>query len=177
MDATNHTTSTGAAPKSGGFPPFDTKTFPSQFFWLAITFAFLFVVLWRVAGPRISGAIAARKGRIDDDFAQAESHRKDAETAQATYESALAEARKRAHSFAEENRKRMQDEIDRAKAAAEADAGRQMADAEARIQATRQSALAQISATAEEAAIAIVAHLTGETVSTADARAALAAAN
>jgi len=177
MDAAGHTTSTGAAPKSGGFPPFDTKTFPNQFFWLAITFAVLFVVLWRIAGPRIAGAIAQRKGQVAGDLATAEAHRKDAEAAEAAYEAALAEARKRAHTLAEENRKRINGEIDAAKAAAEADAGRQMAEAEARIQATRKSALAQVAASAEDAAIAIVAHLTGETVSPAEAHAAVGALN
>lgn len=173
MAANAHTSTTTEAAKSGGFPPFDTTTFPSQIFWLVITFAFLFVVLWRVAGPRIGGAIAARKGQVAGDLAQAETHRKDAETAQAAYESALAEARKRAHSLADENRKRIHDEIDAAKAAADTDAQRAMAEAETRIQSTRKDALAQVARTAEEAAIAIVAHLTGETVPSDEARAAL----
>ncbi len=177
MDAGSHTTAVGAAPKTGGFPPFDTKTFPNQFFWLAIMFAFLFVVLWRIAGPRIAGVIGARKGQVAGDLAQAETHRKDAEAAQAAYEAALAEARKRAHAVAEENRKRVGDEIDAAKAAADADAAKAMAEAEARIQGTRQRALAQVAATAEDAAIAIVAHLTGETVSPADAHAAVGTVN
>ena len=43
--------------EGAGFPPFKTETFPSQIFWLMITFAFLFVVLWRVAGPRIQGVL------------------------------------------------------------------------------------------------------------------------
>ncbi len=171
-------TSTGTAPTENvGFPPFKTQTFENQIFWLAITFTFLFVVLWRVAGPRISGAIAARKGKISGDIAQAETHRKDAEAAQAAYEAALAEAKKRAHALAEENRKRIHDEIDRAKSAAESDANRQLSEAEARILATRQSALAQVAVTAEETAIAIVARLTGENVSSADARAALGPIN
>ena len=57
-----HTATTEAPKSEGGFPPFDTTTFPSQFFWLAISFAFLFTVLWRVAGPRINGAITNRRG-------------------------------------------------------------------------------------------------------------------
>jgi F-type H+-transporting ATPase subunit b len=168
---------TGTTQASGGFPPFDTSTFPSQIAWLAITFAVLFVVLWRVAGPRIGGAIAARKGQIAGDLTQAETHRKDAEAAQAAYEAALAEARKRAHALADENRKRIHGEIDAAKAQAEAEAQKAMAEAESRIQATRASAIAQVAKTAEDAAIAIVAHLTGETVGAEDARAALRPVN
>lgn len=172
-----HTTGTVEPAKGAGFPPFDTSTFQSQFVWLAITFAFLFVVLWRVAGPRITAAIAARRGQVTGDLAQAEAHKKDAEAAQAAYEAALAEARKRAHALAEENRKRIQDEIEAAKAAAEAEAQKAAAAADARIDATRQSALAQVAKTAEEAAIAIVARLTGETIALDEARAALARVN
>jgi len=60
------TTATTEVPaqKNGGFPPFKTETFPSQLFWLAITFGFLFVVLWRVAGPRINAAITLRRNTI-----------------------------------------------------------------------------------------------------------------
>ncbi|HTW34465.1 MAG TPA: hypothetical protein VMD53_07600 [Rhizomicrobium sp.] len=163
--------------KSGGFPPFDVTTFPNQFLWLTITFAFLFVILWRVAGPRIGGAIAARKGQVESDLKQAESHRKDAEAAQVHYEQALSDARNRAHALAEENRKRIHGEIDAAKAKADADAQKTTADAEARILQTRDSALAQVARSAEEAAIAIVQHLTGETVAPEDARAALGRLN
>ena len=169
MDAAAHS---GAAP-TGGFPPFDTTTFPTQFFWLSVTFAILFVVLWRFAAPRISGAIAARKGQIAGDLAEAEAHRKNSEAAQSAYEAALAAARQRAHAHAEENRKRINAEIDAVKAAAEADAQKAMAEAESRIQATRKNALAQVAQTAEDAAIAIVAHLTGDAVSPQDARAAV----
>jgi F-type H+-transporting ATPase subunit b len=174
-----HATTTGTTQpqKGGGFPPFRTETFENQIFWLTITFAFLFVVLWRVAGPRIGGAIAARKGKVTGDLAAAEAHRKEAEAAQAHYEQALSEARNRAHAMAEENRKRIHGEIDAAKAKADADAQKTTADAEASIQQTRDSALAQVAKTAEEAVIAIVAHLTGETVAPEDARAALGRIN
>lgn len=175
MAAGEHMAGTAQAPHGGGFPPFDTTTFPSQLFWLAITFALLFVVLWRIAGPRIAGAIATRHGRIAGDLAEAEKHRKDAEAASAAYDAALAAARARAHALAEDNRKRIHGEIERAKAAAEAQAQAVTAEAEARIQATRQDALAQVAKTAQDAAIAIVAHLTGEAISPEDAAAAVAA--
>ena len=40
-DASNTTATTQGQHEPAGFPPFDTTTFPSQFFWLAVTFAFL----------------------------------------------------------------------------------------------------------------------------------------
>src|SRR2546430_185171 len=106
-----HTATTQAPKKEEGFPPFDTSTFPSQLFWLAITFAFLFTVLWRVAGPRINGAITNRRGMINGAIAEAGRARADAEAAQSAYETALAGARARANTLAEDTRSKLNAEI------------------------------------------------------------------
>ncbi|MGZ5939721.1 MAG: F0F1 ATP synthase subunit B family protein [Rhizomicrobium sp.] len=161
---TTASTEVPAKPQGAGFPPFKTETFPSQIFWLVITFAFLFVVLWRVAGPRIQGVLSMRRGQIDGDIAKAQRHRADAESASAAYQAALASARARSQALAEENRKRITGEIDRAKAEADAAAQADIAKAEARIAASRGEARIHVTKAAQEAAIAIVARLTGENV-------------
>ena len=71
--------------------------------------------------------------------------------------------------MAEDNRQKLNGEIAKAKADTEAEAHRAMADADARIAATRVEAQTHIIKAAEDAAIAIVARLTGETVSPDDA--------
>jgi len=171
------TATTAVAPKheGAGFPPFKTETFPSQIFWLAITFAFLFVVLWRVAGPRIGGAIAGRKAQLTGDLSTAEQHKRDAEAASAAYESALAAARARAQSVADENRRRLNGEIDAAKAKADSEAHAAMSKAETSIAATRKEAMSHVANAARDAAIQIVARLTGDTVSPDEAAAAITA--
>ncbi|MGN6515254.1 MAG: F0F1 ATP synthase subunit B family protein [Rhizomicrobium sp.] len=162
---------------SGGFPPFDASTFPSQIFWLVVTFAFLFVVMWRVAGPRINGVITMRRNKINGDIAAAQKSRGDAEAASAAYQTALAGARAKANAHAEETRKRIGGEIDKAKADAEAQAHEATTKAEARIQAMRADARVSMAKAAQDAAIDIVSRLTGETVSAADAAAAVKAAS
>lgn len=173
-----HTTAGTTVPKpeSGGFPPFKTETFPAQIFWLAVTFAVLFVVMWRVAVPKIGGAIGDRKKRIADDLAAAEAHRQSAEKASADYDTALASARARAHAVAEENRQRIHGEIEGAKAQADVEAHDAMSKAEARISALRTEAKGHVANAARDAAVAIVARLTGETVSADEASAAVSAA-
>lgn len=173
MAAANSTTEGTEAPGPAGFPPFNAETFPSQLFWLAITFGFLFVVLWRVAGPRIGAAIAERQGRIDEDLGDAQKHREAAEAASAAYQSALAKARQSAQGVAEDNRKRIAAEIDHAKAKADTEAREKTAAAEARLASVRAEAKGHVAKTAQEAAIEIVSRLTGETISAADAAAAL----
>jgi F-type H+-transporting ATPase subunit b len=170
MAETTATTASTEAPAPGAkFPPFDTTTFPSQFFWLVLTFGFLFVVLWRVSGPRIKGALTLRRGAINDAIAGANKARADADAASAAYDAALAGARARAQGLAEETRQRINAEIAKAKAEGEAQAAAAMAAADARIEATRDAAKAHVGAAARDAAIAIVARLTGETVSADDA--------
>jgi len=174
-DTTQTTSGTEVPSHQGGnaFPPFDTTTYPAQIFWLTVTFVLLLVVMWRLGVKGVGGNIEARKGRIAGDLDAAEAHRRNADKASADYDTALAQARARAHALAEENRQRLQAEIDGAKARAETEAQESMAKAEARIQTTRAEAKAHVSDAARDAAIAIVARLTGDTVSAEDAAAAV----
>ena len=165
---------TTTAEAKAGFPPFKMETYPSQIFWLVLTFAVLFVVLWRVAGPRINGVITSRRGAINADIEAAQKARGDAESASAAYDAALHTARARANALAEETRQKMNAEIAAAKARADAEAGAAMARAQEQIAIAQAQARAHVAKAAAEAAIAIVARLTGDTVSPADAAAAVA---
>lgn len=77
-------------------PQFDPTYFVSQLFWLAVTFAALYVLLNRIAIPHLSQVINQRQERITEDLEQAEKLRSEAEQAMAAYEEALAAARKEA---------------------------------------------------------------------------------
>jgi F-type H+-transporting ATPase subunit b len=171
--ATTETTGAPGGHEPAGFPPFKTETYPSQLFWLVVTFAFLFVVLWRVAGPRINAAITSRRGAINGAIAEASKARADAEAAQGQYEAALTAARARANALAEETRQKLNAEIAHAKAEADAKAHDAMAAADARIASTRETAKAAVGMAARDAAIAIVERLTGDKVSPEEATRAL----
>lgn len=166
--AATHAT-TEVPKKEGGFPPFDTSTYPSQLFWLAVTFGFLFLVLWRVAGPRINRVITSRRDTINGALTDAKKARADAEAAQAGYESALAAARAKANALADETRSALNAEIAKAKAEADAQAAKAMHEADARIAATRETAKAAVGVAARDAAAAIVERLTGDAVSAEEA--------
>lgn len=170
---TTETTEVPAKHEAAGFPPFKTETFPSQLFWLAITFGFLFTVLWRAAGPKINAAITNRRNAINGAIGEATKARAEAEAAQAGYETALAGARARGNALAEETRQTLNAEIAKAKAEADAQAHDAMAAAEARIASTRETAKAHVKTAARDAAIAIVERLTGDKVSAEDATTAL----
>ena len=82
------------------FPPFDSEQFPSQLVWLAISFVLLYVLMSRIALPRIGGIMAERSKVISDDLAAAEQLKEQSNAAQVAYEKALADARSRAQTIA-----------------------------------------------------------------------------
>ncbi|HYM17345.1 MAG TPA: hypothetical protein VEU06_02175 [Micropepsaceae bacterium] len=153
----------------------DVGTFPSQIFWLAVTFTVLFVVLWKVTLPKISGAISDRRNRIEGDLATADKAQKTASEALKSYEAHLAQARARALALADENRKKITGEIDEIKAAADREAHAATSAAEARIAAERAKAGTSVVQSAAEAAVEIVSRLIGVEVSAQEAASAVAA--
>lgn len=156
------------------FPPFDPATFGNQLLWLALTFAFLYFMMSRVALPRIGGILESRRTRIEGDLKEAERLRVETERAAAAYEEALAQARANAHAIAEETRQGIRADIEGKRAKVESDLAKKVADAEAAITKTKQAALANVEDIAAETAAALVGQLTDK-VSTEEARKAVAA--
>ncbi len=143
------------------FPPFNGETFASQLFWLAICFVFLFVMMWKVALPRIGAIIDSRQKRIDDDLAAAAKFKADSEAAIAAYEKALADARGKAQALANETRDKQAAAADATRKTLEGELNIKLADAEKTIAATKQAAMANVRGIAADATKAIVERLTG----------------
>jgi F-type H+-transporting ATPase subunit b len=149
------------APHSGGFPPFQKDTFASQLVWLAITFVALYLLISRIAVPRIGGILEARERRIAGDIAEAQRLKADSEAALAAYEKALADARNRAQAIGAEIRDKLHAEAQESRKAIEAKLNAQLAEAEKQIAATKSAAMANVRGIAVEAAAAIVERLIG----------------
>lgn len=86
-----------AAAHAAGMPQFDIATFPSQIFWLLVSFAILYVLMSRLVLPRISSTIEARETKIQGDLAAAQTANDAARVAAEKQAKALAEARASAH--------------------------------------------------------------------------------
>ncbi|GAB4069704.1 F0F1 ATP synthase subunit B [Ancylobacter sonchi] len=144
-----------------GFPPFDATTFPSQLIWLAITFVALYLLMSRIALPRIATILEERHDRIADDLEEAGKLKSESETAAKAYEQALTGARGKATAIASETREKLSGEAETGRKALEAELAAKLADAEAKIAATKTSAMANVRGIAVDAAGAIVNQLTG----------------
>ncbi len=158
------------------FPPFDPAGFGSQLLWLAITFAALYILMSRVALPRIGSILETRRTRIEGDLKEAERLRQETEKAAAAYEAALSDAKKNAHAIAEETRAGIKADIEGRRADVEAGLAKCVAEAEARIRADKDAALANVGGIAAETAQVLVARISGS-VTAAEAKAAVAAAS
>lgn len=154
-------------------PQLDVSTFPTQIFWLAVSFVALYLLMAWVGLPRVGRAIAARRGRIEGDLEKAQQMKAEAEAVIAAYERRLAEARAEAQQTMKETTERLN--------AAAAERQRKVAEklaaethaAERRIEEAKAAALANLRGVAVEVARAAAAKLTGAEIDAQHAAAAV----
>jgi F-type H+-transporting ATPase subunit b len=155
-----HTEAEGGKP---AFPPFQKDTFASQLVSLVIAFVALYLIVSRIALPRVGGVIDARQNAIDGDLAEAQRLRDESDAALKAYESELAAARLRAQAIGAETRDKLNAASDAERKTLEERLAGKLADAEKTIAATRASAMSNVRGIAADAAGAIVKQLTGIT--------------
>lgn len=152
---------------NAGMPQLDFATFPTQLFWLVVTFIILYVVMKWLALPRVAATMEARRNRLDADLARAEELKAKAEEVMAAYQKALAEARAEAQARTRETIDRLAaDAAERQQRLNEALAHR-IAAAEREIAAAKQQALSEMREIAIEVGRSITEKFTGSPASTA----------
>lgn len=175
MATTAHEAAGAAAEQAekAGMPQLDFSTFPNQIFWLLVTLVVIYLVLSRVALPRIGSVLAERRGTITNDIAAAEELKLKALEAEKAYNQALADAQFEASKIVAETKAEIQKVLDAATAKADAEISAKAAQSEKRISEIRASALESVTEVAKDTAKEIVAALGGK----ADARSVTAAVN
>jgi len=156
------TQASGGAEHSAAFPPFDSSTFGSQLFWLALAFGALYFLMSRVALPRIGDILEVRRDRIEGDLAEADRMRQKTDQAIEAYETELAEAKSKAQGIADETRSAMKAELSDKRTGVEEDLTKKIATAEARIAETKEAALEHVGEIATEIAQALVTPMIGK---------------
>jgi len=145
----------------GGFPPFQKDTFASQLVWLALTFVALYLLMSRIALPRIGGIFEDRRKHIDSDLGAAKSLKDQSDAALAAYEKSLADARNRAQALANEAREQQATAAETARKNLDAKLNAQIASAEQTIAGRKAAAMGNVQGIATDAAAAIVERLIG----------------
>ncbi|HEX4041070.1 MAG TPA: F0F1 ATP synthase subunit B' [Xanthobacteraceae bacterium] len=157
------------------FPPFQAEHFPSQLMWLTISFVLLYVLMAKVALPRIGAIFSERSRLIGDDLAAAERLKEQSNAAHAAYEKALADARTRAQGLASSTRQQQASEAEDMHKRLEAQLHERLAAAEQSIAQTRAAAMGHLQSIARDTASAIVERLIGKTPTADEVAAAVAA--
>ena len=159
--------------KKEGMPQLNTRTYPSQIFWLVIGFATLYYLMRRRALPRVTEILEARQERIAGDLDRAARLREEAEAAQRQHEAVVAEAQHKALEQLRAVQERVAAENARRQAELEADLSGRLSEAEASIKAARERALSEVQNVAADVAQAVVDRLAGLRVSETEVRDAL----
>lgn len=118
---------------SKGMPQLEFGTWPNQIFWLLVALVIIWLVLTRIAMPRIAAILAERKGRIGADLAAAEELKSKAKAAEAAYQQALEQARAEAAKIVAATKAEIQKDVDAATATAQVQIDAKTAESEKRI--------------------------------------------
>jgi F-type H+-transporting ATPase subunit b len=148
---------------AGAFPPFESSTYASQLVSLVIAFVALYIIVSRIALPRVGAVIDARQDRIEGDLAEAQKLKDESEAALKAYEADLAAARSKAQAIGAETREKLNAASEAERKTLEDKLAAKLADAEKTIAATRATAMSNVRGIAADAASAIVQRLTGTT--------------
>ncbi len=149
------------APGETVFPPFDATHWPSQLFWLVVLFGLLYVLMSRIALPRVAAILDDRSQRIAADLNAARAAQAHAAEAERAHEKTVGEARAAAQATAQEARSAVAVQAESERKTLEVALAAKLAAAEAQIVAGKTAAMANVKTIAADAASAIVQQLTG----------------
>jgi F-type H+-transporting ATPase subunit b len=143
------------------FPPFQKDTFASQLVSILVAFVALYLIVSRIALPRVGSVIDQRQNAIEGDLAAAQKLRDESDDALKAYESELAAARSRAQAIGSETREKLSAASEAERKTLEEQLSVKLAEAEKTIASTREAAMSNVRGIAADAAAAIVQRLTG----------------
>ena len=158
----------GTGPPAGGghgetsFPPFDPVNFTPMLIWLSLSFGLFYILMSKIALPRVGSILHARAYKIANDIAEANAFRARSEEAAAAHDKAIAGAKVKALALAQETQARLNAETEANRLTLEAELNARLAASETQILAMKAKAMGNVEAIASEAAAAIVLRITGK---------------
>ena len=146
----------GAAEHYVGMPQPNFEWYPNQIFWLVVTLLVIYLILTKVALPRIASVLSDRANTISNDLEQAEALKKKAVEAEEAYKKALADARAEAGRIVAEAKVEIQKDLDVAIGKADAEIAAKTAESEVAIGEIRAGAAKSIEAVARDTALEVI---------------------
>ena len=93
-------------------PQLNSEFWPSQIFWLIITFTFFYLIVWKIFLPRISQSIENRKSKLVSDINKAQKLKEEAEIKLKEYNKIIENAKKEAKKIIENNKRKLDLDIE-----------------------------------------------------------------
>lgn len=144
------------------FPPFDPVNFTPMLIWLSLSFGLLYLLMSKIALPRVENILHARAAKIAKDIGEANAFRARSEEESAAQDKTIAGAKAKALALAQETHARLTAETEANRLALEAELNARLAASEAQILEMKAKAMGNVEAIASEAAAAIVQRVTGK---------------
>ena len=159
-----HIAGTTTTPGGGEttFPPFDPVNFTPLLIWLTLSFGLLYLLMSKIAVPRVEKILHTRAHTITKDISAANALRAQAEEAAAAHDKTIADAKAKALALAQETHARLNAETEAQRLALETDLNAKLATSEAQVLEMKAKAMGNVEAIAQETAAAIVQHITGK---------------
>jgi F-type H+-transporting ATPase subunit b len=158
----------GTGTQAGGghgetsFPPFDPVNFTPMLIWLSLSFGLLYLLMSKIALPRVESILHARAHKITKDIGEANAFRARSEEAAAAHDKTIAEAKAKALALTQETHARLTAETEAKRLALEAELDARLAASEMQILEMKARAMGNVEAIASEAAAAIVQRISGK---------------
>ena len=130
---THEAVGAGEAHHEGVFPPFQTENFAPQIFWLVVIFGLLYVLMSRIALPRVGGIIENRGAKIASDLGAAREMQSKAQAAAAANDENLRHRRDEAQAIGREAQHKIAAETAKQRTLAESAAAEKIRAADERI--------------------------------------------
>ncbi len=158
-EAAGHAADAAGHAASGGMPQLDFTTWGNQIFWLIVTLVVIYLILSKIALPRVGSVLADRAGTIANDIAMAEELKQKAKNAEAAYEKALADARAEAQNIIAATKAENQAKLAKAIALADETIAEKAAEGEKAIAEIRAGAAEAAEIVAKDTAVELIAAL------------------
>ena len=139
-----------AASGDSSLPQLNPATFPSQIFWLVVSFAILYLLISRLALPRLNQILQTRSRSIDSDHAAARRFRREAETLVEEMAKARAEAMQESKAYLQKKHHSLQKTLDDQREEEQKKIAEQIGEQEQQIANKRADALASLNHMAGE---------------------------
>ena len=151
-------------------PQFESQFFSSLIFWEVVSFAVLFLVLYKFAFPGILSILEEREKKIKDSLDQADRHRSEAERRLKEYEAKLSAAGKEAEGILAAAKERAQRLLDENEQRLTVEAERIKSDATREIEQERRKAVQDIRNQTTDLALMVAEKVVQRSLTEADQR-------